>query len=51
MVLTNKQDLLDFLEKLGKNLTNIDFRIFKRALLYRLTDSPDWKKFVYALVN
>jgi hypothetical protein len=49
--MTLKQELLDFLEKLGKNLTNIDFRIFKRALLYRLTNSPDWKKFVYALVN
>jgi hypothetical protein len=45
-----KQDVLDFIEKLGKNLINIDFRIFKRALLYRLTNSPDWKKFVAALV-
>jgi hypothetical protein len=46
-----KEEVLEFLEKLGKNLSNIDYRIFNRALIFRMTLSPSWKKFVYAMVS
>jgi len=46
-----KEEVLEFLEKLGKNLANIDYRVFKRALIFRMTFSPSWKKYVYAMVS
>lgn len=43
--------VLDFIEKLGKNVNQIDFRTYKRAFIFLATGSPDWKKQVYNLVG
>jgi len=45
-----KLEVLDFIEKIQKDILSIDFRIFKRCIIYYLTGSPNWKKHVYYLL-
>ena len=47
----DKEVVLDFIEKLKKDLKAIDFRRFKRCMIFYLTGSPDWKKHVYSLLS
>ena len=47
----DKETVLDFIEKLKKDLKAIDVRRFKRCMIFYLTGSPDWKKHVYSLLS
>ena len=46
-----KVEVLDFIEKIQKDILSIDFRTFKRCLIYYLTGSPNWKKHIYFLLS
>jgi len=46
-----KIEVLDFIEKLGKEISSLDYRQFKLCVVFRLTNSPEWKKRVYALLK
>lgn len=46
-----KLEVLEFIEKLGKNISSVDYRQYKLAVIFRLNPSPDWKKFVYNLLK
>ena len=46
-----KLKVLNFIEDLGKNIKSIDFRRFKRCMIFYLTGSPDWKKHINALLS
>jgi hypothetical protein len=47
----DKIEVLDFIEQLGQNVASIDYRSFKLAVIFKMSDSPDWKKRVYALLK
>lgn len=47
----DKLKVLNFIEDLGKNVSKIDFRRFKRCMIFYLTGSPDWKKHINALLS
>jgi hypothetical protein len=49
--LKDKQLVLDFIENLGKNIKFIDFRRFKRCLIFYLTGDPSWKKQVFTILS
>jgi hypothetical protein len=46
-----KIEVLDFIEKLGKNISSIDYRQYKLCVIFKLSQSPDWKKQVLALLK
>ena len=46
-----KVEVLDFIEKLGKEISSLDYRQFKLAVVFKISGSPDWKKRVYALLK
>jgi len=47
----SKLEVLDFIEKLGKHISSIDYRTFMLAVVFKSAGSPDWKKRVYALLK
>jgi hypothetical protein len=46
-----KLEVIDFLESMSKNITHIDFRIFKRIVIFRLTEDPAWKKYAVTIAR
>lgn len=46
-----KLEVLDFLEKIKGSITQIDFRLFKKCVEYRLTNDPNWKKWAMMIVR
>jgi hypothetical protein len=46
-----KLEVLEFIEKLGKHISSIDYRTFMLAVVFKSAGSPDWKKRVYALLK
>lgn len=46
-----KLEVLDFIEKVKRDILHIDFRLFKRCCIYRLSGNPNWKKFCIPILK
>lgn len=47
----DKLEVLEFIEKLGKHIDSIDYRTYMLCVVFKISNSPDWKKRVYALLK
>lgn len=47
-----KLEVLDFIENTLKgNIQQLDYRLFERAVVYRLSGNPSWKKFILPILK
>lgn len=47
-----KEEVLDFIESVLKDqITHLDYRLFERAVIYRLSGYPEWKKFILPILK
>jgi hypothetical protein len=46
-----KLEVLDFIEKALKNIGQLDFRVFKRSVIFKLSGTPNWKKWVFTVLR
>jgi hypothetical protein len=46
-----KLEVLDFIEKALSQVKQIDFRVFKRCVIYRLSGTPNWRKYCLPIIG
>lgn len=46
-----KLEVLDFIEKAVSQVKQVDFRVFRRCVIYKLSGTPSWRKYCLPIIG